>query len=142
MDIIIWLGFIIIFAIVEAMTLDLSAIWFSFGVLFAMISTLFTDNIIIQIIIFIIGTVILMIGLKPFAKKMIHTDKERSKTNITDMIIGKIGVVTQEITMDKGEVKVSGKYWSARNFCDKKINEGAKVEILEIKGVKLIVKES
>ena len=56
------------------------------------------------------------------------------------LIIGKIGIVTKEITKtDIGEVKIDGKYWSAK--ADKKIKEGSKVEILAIEGVKLIVLE-
>ena len=51
-----------------------------------------------------------------------------------------IGIVTKDIKKDEyGEVKVDGKYWTAK--ADKKILRDSEVEILAIDGVKLIVKE-
>ena len=60
--------------------------------------------------------------------------------NDTLMQIGKIGIVTQEISsLEPGEVKVDGKHWSA--IASNKISKNEKVKILSIEGVKLKVEK-
>lgn len=133
----IWFLLVFAFLIIEAMTLNLVTIWFAFGSLCSFISTYFTDNIIIQLIIFIVATTISLIFTKPILKKYLMVGNE--KTNF-DRIIGKVGVVTKEIELhDNGRVKIDGKSWMATS--SENIKVGKEVEILKIDGAKLIVKE-
>ncbi len=132
-----WLILFVVLIILELCTVNLTTIWFAFGALLAYVVSLFTDNVMIQTTVFLAVSVITLILTRPIVKKYLLT--KPSRTN-ADMLIGKIGVVTKEITKtDIGEVKIDGKYWSAK--ADKKIKEGSKVEILAIEGVKLIVLE-
>ena len=58
-------------------------------------------------------------------------------------LIGKYGIVTEEINNIEavGAVKIDGKIWTARSSDEREIiKEGAEVKILDIQGVKLIVK--
>ena len=87
----IWFILIFAFLIIEALSFNLITIWFAFGSLCAFISTYFTDNLIIQIVVFTFFTIISLIFTKPLLDKFIN--KNVTKTNI-DMIIGKIGIVT------------------------------------------------
>lgn len=133
----VWLILIVSFLIIEALSLNLVTIWFAFGSLCAFICSYFTDNMLIQIVIFVVTTVISLIFTKPLFDKYIKKNIE--KTNF-DMIIGKVGIVTKDITPNEnGRVKVSGKSWMASS--KEKINEGAEVEILKIEGAKIIVKK-
>lgn len=135
----IWLAIIIGFAILEAVTMDLSAIWFAFGALIAMIVAVFTNSVTIQMTFFIVGSTIFLILFRPMLKKVLFK-KETQKTNI-DMIIGETGIATTDVTCDGGEVKVCGKIWTAiNNDKDGTILTNEKVEILQIKGSKIIVK--
>lgn len=132
-----WLILFVVLIILELCTVNLTTIWFAFGALLAYVVSLFTDNVMIQTTVFLAVSVITLILTRPIVKKYLLT--KPSRTN-ADMLIGKIGVVTKEITKtDIGEVKIDGKYWSAK--ADEKIKEGSKVEILAIEGVKLIVLE-
>ncbi len=132
-----WLILFVILIILELCTVNLTTIWFAFGALLAYIVSLFTDNVMIQTTVFLAVSVITLILTRPVVRKYLLT--KPSRTN-ADMLIGKTGIVTKEITKtDIGEVKIDGKYWSAK--ANKKIKEGSKVEILAIEGVKLIVKE-
>lgn len=133
-----WLIFIIIFACLEAFTLDLIAIWFAFGSLIAMITAKFTSNFTIQLTAFIIGSALLFIIFRPLTKNLSLKGKD-VKTNI-DMIIGETGVVFTEINSEGGEVKIAGKIWTAITEEDAIISVNTKVEILEIRGSKLVVK--
>ena len=101
-----------------------------------MIASLFIDNIIIQVAIFVLGGTILLILTKDAIKKILPVS---TKTNI-DRIIGMDGIVTQKITKKvPGEVKVDGKYWTA--ISDETIQIDSIVEILEINSTKLKVKK-
>ena len=132
-----WLILFVVLIILELWTVNLTTIWFAFGALIAYVVSLFTNNITIQTTVFLAVSVITLILTRPIVKKYLLT--KPSRTN-ADMLIGKIGIVTKEITKtDIGEVKIDGKYWSAK--ANKKIKEGSKVEILAIEGVKLIVLE-
>lgn len=133
----IWFVLIFAFLIIEALSFNLITIWFAFGSLCAFISTYFTDNLIIQIVVFTFFTIISLIFTKPLLDKFIN--KNVPKTNI-DIIIGKIGIVTKEINeLSPGRVKVSGKDWMA--ISNSRIDEGKKVRVLKIEGAKIIVRE-
>lgn len=133
----IWFVLIFAFLIIESLSFNLITIWFAFGSLCAFISTYFTDNLIIQIVVFTFFTIISLIFTKPLLDKFIN--KNVTKTNI-DMIIGKIGIVTKEINeLSPGRVKVSGKDWMA--ISNSHIDEGKKVRVLKIEGAKIIVRE-
>ena len=132
-----WLILFVVLIILELCTVNLTTIWFAFGALLAYIVSLFTDNVMIQTTVFLAVSVITLILTRPVVRKYLLT--KPSRTN-ADMLIGRTGIVTKKITKtDIGEVKIDGKYWSAK--ANKKIKEGSKVEILAIEGVKLIVKE-
>lgn len=133
----VWLILIFAFLMFEALTLNLITLWFAFGSLCAFVSTYFTDSTLIQLVVFIVTTAISLIFTKPLFDKYIKKNIE--STNV-DMIIGKIGTVTKEISpKENGRVTVLGKSWMAAS--KQKIEEGAEVEILRIEGAKVIVKK-
>lgn len=135
--VIVWVAIIVLAAIVEAMTMDLSSIWFSVGAIFALIVTLFNGDIIIQVIVFIVASVALLLTVRPAFKE--YMKKNEIKTN-ADSLVGKTAVCTEAITPDdRGEVKIEGKIWTA--ISNEEIPVGEKVTVLAIKGVKLVVRK-
>ena len=134
----IWLIFSIILFTIEALTVNLFTIWFGIGALVAMIAALAGVNTLIQLLIFAVISVILLIFTRPLAVRGI----KKIPTN-SDRLIGASGIVTKEINnlAETGEIKVDGKYWTARSEDDSVIIEqDSIVEIVAISGVKLIVK--
>ncbi len=132
-----WLMISLGLIVVELLTVNLVCIWFAIGAFFAGLTTFITDSNVIQIIVFLVVSVVALFLTRPLVKKYLVKDIE--KTNY-DKVIGMVGIVTKDIgKLEYGEVKVDGKYWTAK--ADKKIKEGSKVEILSIEGVKLVVKE-
>jgi len=81
-----------------------------------------------------------LIALRPLAKKLLFRNK--SQTNI-DEIIGKKGKVIKKITeLDNGEVKINGVIWTAMKMADAdEILEETVVEVVAVNGNKLVVKE-
>ncbi len=136
----VWLGLLAFFVIVEALTANLLTIWFAAGSLVAFISTFFTDNPLIQVVIFVVVSVIVLVLLRPIAKKYTRTKKQPTNA---DMYINAEGVVTEAISNlnAKGTVKVRGSVWTARSFSDEvKIPEDTTIVVERIEGVKLIVR--
>ena len=104
----IWLILAGVFLIIEIMTVGFLIFWLSIGSLFAMITSLFTDNIVIQTTVFVISSTILIFVTKPFVKKFGQVQNPIS-TNFYS-IIGKIGIVT---TADPDQLVNMGKLLDA-----------------------------
>ena len=134
----IWLVLAGIFFIVEIATTGFLVFWLGIGSLFAMITSFFTENLIIQMVVFI--TTLLIIFTKPVVKKFLIKDEDTVVTNVYS-IIGKKAIVTKDInpTLGVGQIKVEGQDWSAKCDSDAIIEKGTEVEILDINGVKAVV---
>lgn len=138
MDWIFWLMLVIVLSIIEIATVNLLTIWFVISGIVALILSFFIKDTAIVSTIFAVLGIILLFTTRPILYKLLKPKNE--KTNF-DRIIGKVGIVTEEIKRNQiGEVKVDGKKWSA--ISNKKIEVGKEVIIEAIEGVKLVVKES
>ena len=132
-----WVIIFVITIIVELETMNLVSIWFSIGALAALICGIFFAHPLLQIIIFIVTAVIAIALTRPLAKKT--TNRSIIRTNV-DRYIGKIGIVTKEISpFEIGEVKVENTYWRAINKDNESINVGEFVIVDGIEGIKFIV---
>ena len=138
----IWLVLAIVLAITELVTAGLTTIWFSVGALASLLLVLCgVDNITVQIVVFVLVSLISLIVTRPLVKKYIN--KKVQPTN-ADRCIGKEAFVTEEINniLSKGAVKINGIEWSARSEDNSVIENGAKVKIISIDGVKVIVQKT
>ena len=135
----IWLILAGVFFVIEAFTIGFLVFWFGVGALLAMIISLFTDNIIIQSAVFIISSTVLLFFTRPFVNKF--AENKETQTNAFS-IIGKKGIVTKTIDpiSGQGQIKVGTEVWSAKSKNDVKIEQGLEVDVLEIDGVKAVVK--
>ena len=134
----IWLILAGVFVIGEVLTSGFLIFWLALGSLIAMAVSFLTDSIIIQTTVFLISSVILILATKPLVRKFANT--ETVKTNVSS-IIGKKGLVTKDINSinSTGQVRIDGELWSAIGENDMEISKGTEVEVVEIKGVKVIV---
>lgn len=127
------------FFIIEIATVGFLVFWFGIGAIIAMLVSLFVDNLIIQTTVFILSSTLLLFLTRPFVNKFSSNDNVQ--TNAFS-IIGKRGIVTKAIdpVSGQGQIKVGTEVWSAKSANEVKIEEGSEVEILEINGVKAVVK--
>jgi len=137
----IWVALILVMIVAEVITVGFFPITLAVGVLVALILSLFTDVVWIQVTVFLVSSITFFMFLKPLIEKLFPT-KEGTKTAV-DRLIGQTGIVISEIDnkANKGQIRVSGEVWSAKSTNDLVINEGSKVEIIQVNGVKTIVKE-
>lgn len=135
-----WLIALVVFLVIEAATFGLATIWFAGGALVALIAAMCGAGIVIQIVLFLVVSLVLLFFTRPLAVRFLN--KDTLKTNV-DRVVGMEGVVTEEISnlAGTGKVSLGGNVWTARTE-----NEGgtipvdAVVTVLRVEGVKLIVK--
>lgn len=135
-----WLIIAVVFTIIEALTLGLTTIWFAGGSIVALIASLLGANVWIQIALFLTVSILLLaLTRKIFVKKL--KTGEFSTNAMT--LIGKRGKAISDIEFDGlGRVKLGAQEWSAVPEDENAvIKAGTDVEVLEIEGVKVIVRE-
>lgn len=137
-----WLAVIILFLVIEMITVSLVSIWFVGGALAAFLTAYFTETMWIQVVVFLAVSVVLLVLLRPLARKLSVKQKDQMVSGAKAMI-GRQAIVTEEIDSvhAKGAVQVNGQYWTAKTelFRDK-IPKDTIVDIIDVDGVKLIVR--
>jgi len=139
MEPIVWLMILIALIIIEIITLGLSTIWFAGGALVAFIAAIAGAGTWLQIILFLVVSIVLLLFTRPFAVK--YLNKNRVSTNV-DSLIGKQAVVMENIRnlQGTGKVFLNGIEWTARTAMDEEeIDKDSIVNIVRVDGVKLIV---
>ncbi len=137
-----WLIAAGVFFIIEMATIGFLVFWLGIGALLAMVTSFITDSIFIQALVFVVTSTLLLIFTRPLVNKFIKIPKE-IKTNAYS-IIGKKGIVISKINNIEGtgQIKMDGEIWSAKSATDEDIPENTEIEIVEIDGVKAVVKEA
>lgn len=136
-----WLILFVLLLIVEILTMGLTTIWFAAGALVAILASVIGFSLPVQVIVFLIVSVVTLILTRPLVMK--YFNKDRLRTN-ADRLIGQQAVVLEEIDTlrAKGRVEINGQEWSAKTADpDMVIPEGRTVLVEAIQGVKLVVKE-
>lgn len=136
---VVWLVAMIILLIIEGVVPGLVSIWFALGALAALISALFGAPIWLQLVWFLLVSIISLALTRPLAKKYVNS---RVQPTNADAVIGKDCIVVEDIDniLGAGAVVVGGKTWSARSVDENvKPKKGETVKALRIDGVKLIV---
>ena len=135
----VWLALLIIFVVVECLTVGLVSIWFAGGSLVAMFFAMAGAELAWQVVAFLIVSGILLFLTRPIAVKYFNNKKE--KTNYKS-IIGEVAKVTESIDNfnQTGAEFVDGKEWTARSTKDTiTMEKDSLVKVTAIEGVKLMV---
>ena len=131
-----WLIIFVIALVVEIATMGLTSIWFAGGALIAWMFAKIGFGTVVQIVVFIIASLLLLIVTRPIAVKYFNAKIER--TNV-EGVIGQTGLVTETIDNIRGTgvVVINGLEWSAR--AEQVIPTDTVVVVKEVQGVKVIV---
>lgn len=133
-----WIIAIVVFLVIEAVTVGIVSVWFAIGALFAMVTAMLGANLWVQITVFLVVSAIALYFTRPLVKKFVNNKVEPTNA---DMLIGKECRVVETIDnlSGTGAVYVDGKTWTARTVDEEIIPEGQLVKAERIEGVKLIV---
>ena len=132
-----------VFFLGEIFTISFLLFWPGVGAFLAFLtSLLLPENILLQVIVFAISSILLILFTKPLVNKIFKNKDDTTMNN--SAIIGKKGIVIKSIDNDNpiGLVKINGELWSAiKDEKAKPINAGESVIIEKIDGVKLLVRK-
>lgn len=139
----IWLIASGIFFLGEIFTISFLLFWPGVGAFLAFLTSLIApENLVAQILVFVVSTILMILFTKPLIKKLFK-DKDNTSMN-NSAVLGKKGIVIKKMDAANpvGQVKVNGELWSAiKSDKDKSINVGESVIIEKIDGVKLLVRK-
>lgn len=133
----VWILAALVCGIIEVMSVSFVFLMFAIGALAAGIAGALGANVTIQVIVFVVVTVALLAGLRPFLKGRIDRSAGDVRTN-TDALIGKTGYVTEVVGERHGRIQFSGGEWSARTE-GSSIPVGAEVRVDRIDGATAVV---
>ena len=134
----IWLGCIVGFGLLEAMTAGLISIWFVMGAIAALLCSILGAGTLFQVIVFLTVSAAALVVTRPLLRR--YTQGSTVATN-ADRVLGLAAKVTETISNENstGAVYVDGKTWTARSSDGSVIPAGAQVYVERMEGVKLFV---
>jgi len=143
---IIWLVLSILLFIIEIITpFFLFGMFALSALLTAGLAFIFPHMIYLQIIIFVVSSVILLIFVRKIFLKYFNKDDRGGATTNVDSMIGKKHRLYEDVDNDKntGAIMIDGVRWRAVSADDDvKISKDSIVEVISIDGTHLIVKKS
>lgn len=140
-QVVFWLIVAIAAGVIEASTAGLFSVWFVIGALVTMIPACLGASFNVQLAVFIAASALALALTRPFFKQVLRVKK--TPTN-ADMMIGADGVVSSQVDniIGQGRVRAGGLEWEARSADGAKIEKGAVVKVVELRGVTLIVEKT
>lgn len=138
---IIWLIVLVVMIIAEMSTAQLVSVWFAAGALLALVGTLLGAPFFVQALLFVAGSLLLLIFTRPIVKKLLPV--KPTPTN-SELDVGKKAIVIEEINAaaSTGRVRLDGVDWSGVSAAGAIIAEGETVIVRKIDGSKLIVEQT
>lgn len=136
-----WLGAFGVLLLIEILTIGLTTIWFAVGALAAFLLALVQVPLMIQIVVFIVVSVVMLVFTRPIMTK--YLNKKTTKTNAESLVGRKARVLIPINNLkSEGQVMVNGMEWTARSTKDEvTFQKDEMVRIAGISGVKLIVEK-
>lgn len=133
-----WLFLFALLVFIEILTLGLTSIWFAGGALVAFVSTFFGCGFLVQMVLFVVVSLILLLFTRPIALRNFNSNREA--TNI-DLLIGKEGKVLERVDNinESGRIILNGQEWTARSVNGEIVEVDSIVIVERIEGVKAIV---
>ncbi len=92
--IVIWIAAIVVFGIVEAVTVGLVSIWFVPGAVAGLLAAVLGAALWVQIVLFFVVSIAALAATRPLVQRMLHRDE--TPTN-ADRVLGQTARVTETI---------------------------------------------
>jgi membrane protein implicated in regulation of membrane protease activity len=136
----VWMLIAVGFAIGEIFTLAFLLGPIALAAVLAGVVAMLGLGVLVQVIVFIGGSLASLAVLRPIAKRHLRTPA--ALRTGTAALVGARAVVVERVDVDGGRVKIGGEVWSARAFLEGQVfEEGARVEVAKIDGATALVYE-
>ncbi|GAB6169778.1 NfeD family protein [Clostridium carnis] len=137
-SLIFWILLAIAVIVLDIATSSFLFVWFALGAFIAMLADLLGASVGVQIVTFLVVSIITVSVGYPWARKKFKSSVTHTPL-MEEKYIGRV-MVAEEGIKEKSRVKVDGIYWTIKNKGGE-IKKGEKFKITEIEGNKLIVKK-
>jgi membrane protein implicated in regulation of membrane protease activity len=128
-----WLGVAIALGVAELFSLDLVLLMMAAGALVGMVAALVGLAVPVQVIAAVAASVGMLALVRPNIVKRLHSGPELTLGHAA--LVGRQGVVVDQVSSQGGQIRVGGELWSARPYDETEvIEQGASVDIFEIRG--------
>ncbi|MDT4894698.1 MAG: hypothetical protein QOE97_3733 [Pseudonocardiales bacterium] len=136
-----WLIWLILcggLAAAEATSFSLVLIMAAGGAAAASITAAIGAPLIVQVLVAIVGTLVLLWGVRPVAIRHLHQDP--LTLTGSDALVGRDAVVLSAVSRDGGRIRLNGAEWSARAMDPKQeLPAGTPVTVVAIDGATAVV---
>ncbi|WP_417143418.1 NfeD family protein [Raoultibacter massiliensis] len=133
----IWLGVAAVMGIVEVLSLGLITMWFVIGALVAFLANLLGFDLVAQLVVFFLVSIVCLIVLRPVFVKY----RKRGETEEPD-VVGQSAIVIEGIDNERlvGRVETANRMtWAARSADNSVIPTGETVVVKNRESITLIV---
>lgn len=140
MDIRVWLIIALVTLVLEIVTAGvLVSVWFSVGALAASLSVLLGADLLVQILVFVLGSILAFLTMRPFFMRLFNAHPIGTNA---DRLIGTKGLLSEAVSETKwGAMVITGMRWSVTTEVPENLPVGTEVEVLRLEGAKLIVRK-
>lgn len=134
-----WLAVAIALGVAELFSLDLMLLMMAAGALTGMGVALIPGvGWPVQVLVAVVTAVGMLAVVRPNVVKRLHSGPELRLGHAA--LVGRQGVVVDEVSQHAGQIRIGGELWSARPYDDSEVIEpGAAVDIFEIRGATALV---
>ena len=137
---VIWLIVAVAFAVGEIATLSFFLAPFAGGALVAAVVSGAGGGDVVSWIAFLVVSIVLLAAVRPVALR--HRKQAPSLRTGTAALVGRMATVVERVEGDAGCVRLEGEIWTARPYDEDQVfEEGARVQVLEIRGATALVAE-
>jgi len=137
---VLWALLALALLVMEAFVSGFFIFWFGIGAIPAAVAAFAVpNNIVLQLAVFVVSSMIAMIAGRPFTKRLYKGGS--SEKFGADRLVGSCCVVEETINPDtgKGLVRAEHDEWRAETADGTVVEKGAKVRVVRISGTRLIV---
>ena len=138
----VWLGVFIFTLIIESITQDLVAVWFSLGSIIALVlSAIPQIQWYVEIVVFAVVSFLALGLTRPFVKKLLFNATRY--TNVDELVGKRVKVISDISKYELGEVKIHDIIYNASLLEEETetIHKDEIVEIVTFKGNKVVVRK-
>ena len=134
----VWLGLAIGLGVLELFSLNLILLMLSAGAVVGMVAALLGLDQWVQVLAAVLTSIAALGLVRPSVVKRLRTGPTLVLGH--EALVGRTGVVVEEVSSQGGQVRIGGELWTARPYDeDAVIEPGVKVDVFQIKGATAMV---
>ena len=108
-----WLGASLVMGVIETLTADLTFLMFAGGALGGAVAAALGAPLWIQVLVFAVISVLLLVAIRPWAKRRLTEGTPDTRTN-AEALIGREAIALTAVDVHGGRIRLGGEEWSAR----------------------------